>query len=98
MGNIDRLFHVLVVMSATACGNGGDSRREPPVDASVPEADADPNAPDADPTLPDADPTLPDAAELSPCFCDQPTCCDTSVQPPVVADGFECCWGTTCPP
>jgi hypothetical protein len=97
MGHIDRLFHVLVVMGATtACGNGGDSRRDPPIDAE-PVADADPSAPDADPNAPDADPAAPDAAELAPCFCNEPTCCDTSVDPPQVADGFECCWGTTCP-
>src|SRR5687768_3093642 len=93
---LDRLFHVLVVLggaSASACDSGEDSsRRDPAPDAAeAPAPDADPAAPDAGPAAPDADP-----ADGAPCFCDSQPCCDRSVSPPVLEDGFTCCWSTTC--
>lgn len=81
----DKLFHVLVVLGAASCTEDGTSSRDRQPDA----------APDAAPTA-DAPETLPDGAELQECFCDQPTCCDRSVSPPQIQEGFTCCWSTTC--
>lgn len=77
---LDRLFHVLVVMSgpvAVGCetNDDDDKRREDT------RADAGVGG---------------DAAAATLCFCNTETCCDRSGDPHVL-DGFECCWGTTCP-
>ena len=89
---IDRLFHVLVVMSGVpaiaACEAEGDhDRRDDRVDA----------AGDAAASTPDGATATPDGGEAAPCFCDTQACCDRSTGTPHVLDGFECCWGTTCP-
>jgi len=91
---IDRLFHVLVVMSGTsaltACDSKDDrrdERREDHPDAAVDAADS----------TADGATSTPDGGEAAPCFCDTQTCCDRSSGTPHVLDGFECCWSTTCP-
>ncbi len=80
--HLDKLFHVLVVLGAAACADDDTSRRDPPVDAAPGSADATSSA--------DA------GAEGAACFCDVEACCDRGVSPPVVQDGFTCCWSTTC--
>ena len=84
-----KLFHVLVVLGAASCADDGTSSRD-----RQPDATADSSS-DATPAA-DAPATLPDGAELQECFCDQPTCCDRSVSPPQIQEGFTCCWSTTC--
>lgn len=90
---LDRLFHVLVVMSApavSACEAGDDERDERRDDRT--DAGTDPvNA------AQDAGAGSGSGSALEPCFCDTQTCCDRSTSEPQVADGFECCWSTTCP-
>jgi hypothetical protein len=88
---VQRLFHVLVVMSATGCDSdedGTDRRRtgsgDPAVDAAVGASS-------------DAAGDAAGSAEGDPCFCDTQMCCDRSIEPAQVADGFVCCWSTTCP-
>jgi hypothetical protein len=88
---VQRLFHVLVVMSATGCDadddDGTDKGRrgsgDPPVDAAA----SSPNDASSDAT--------PGEGDL--CFCNMDACCDRSVEPAQLADGFVCCWSTTCP-
>ena len=87
---VDRLFHVLVVMSAPpavlACDSGDDGRDEQ-IDAGAadPIGSVTPDAPTAG------------SGELQPCFCDVASCCDRSGAEATVLEGFECCWSTTCP-
>ena len=89
---LDRLFHVLVVMAAptmAACDSAdedGDERRDGQTDAGAGSAAAD--APAA---------STSDGGPAEPCFCNTQTCCDRSTSDPYVLEGFECCWGTTCP-
>lgn len=88
---LDKLFHVLVILGGAtgvaACEDDDTSSRDrtpdaaPTVDAGPPEGDA-AGAPDGNGALP--------------CFCDTQECCDRSTDPPVVEDGFACCWSTTC--
>lgn len=84
--NIDRLFHILVVMggaSSVGCENSlDDIKRAPAPDARAPLTDA--GTSDA-------------GADLEPCVCDVEVCCDRSSDPARVEAGFECCWATTCP-
>lgn len=85
---LDRLFHVLVVMSGApavaACDSKDDrdERRQDHSDAGI----------DAATTT-----STPDGGEASPCFCNTQTCCDRTSEPAHVLAGFECCWSTTCP-
>lgn len=81
--HLDKLFHVLVVLGAAACADDDASRRDPPVDAAPGSADATSSGVDG-------------GGEGAPCFCDSEACCDRGVSPPVVQDGFTCCWTTTC--
>ncbi len=90
MGSLrfDKLFHVLVVLGAASCGEDDSTRRDRDVDAAVSDGDAATSGDGA---------TSPDANEVgTPCFCDTSACCDRSVSPPVVQDGFVCCWSTVC--
>lgn len=84
LGPVSKLFHVLVVLGAASCADDGSSQRDRSPDAPSPDAAV------------DAPATLPDGGELAECFCDQPTCCDRSVSPPTIQEGFTCCWSTTC--
>lgn len=90
---LDRLFHVLVVMSGApavaACGSEDDrdERREGPDD---------PGADGGVSTI-DGSTSTGDGGELAPCFCNTQTCCDRSSESAHVLPGFECCWSTTCP-
>ena len=37
------------------------------------------------------------ATQLTPCFCNsEPSCCEEVDGEQQAADGFECCWGTSC--
>lgn len=84
---LDRLFHVLVVMSAApllACESADDDERDERRDEHA-DAGVDPHK------------AASDAAPGEPCFCDTQTCCDRATSEPQVLDGFECCWSTTCP-
>ena len=39
----------------------------------------------------------PAQGELAPCFCgDEPQCCEEVDGEAQAAEGFECCWGTSC--
>jgi hypothetical protein len=50
--------------------------------------------PETDPTDEEATPT---DAEPVVCFCgDEPQCCEEVDGEAQVAEGFECCWGTSC--
>ncbi len=83
---IGKLFRVLVVggasVAAFSCVTSDETDPDETQDAAV-----------ADVSLPDA--TTSDAGEVEAalCFCNStPECCDGTD----VAEGFECCWGTSC--
>lgn len=88
---IDRLFHVLVVMTGApalpACGSEDDETYEPREGSDV----------DAGSGNGSGGGSGSGNSECAPCFCDVESCCDRSASEPEVADGFECCWSTTCP-
>lgn len=97
---LDRLFHVLVVMSAPpavlACGNGDDGtdqRRDG--DGDDVDAAVDPGGNGTTDAAATGSGSGSDMAQ--PCFCDVQSCCDRSTSTATVLDGFECCWSTTCP-
>lgn len=101
---LKKLFSVLVVggslLASTACdGNeeNDEARRQAnDADAADGTSDAADVASDAAPAdQADAEPTT---GELTLCFCNTDQCCDRdAVGGPAVQEGFECCWGTTCP-
>jgi hypothetical protein len=80
---------------------GGDSSQ--PGDETDTDTDTD-NGTDTDTdneTDPETDPTdeeaTPTDAEPVVCFCgDEPQCCEEVDGEAQVAEGFECCWGTSC--
>jgi hypothetical protein len=100
---LERLFHVLVVMSGVSAVPACDSKDDDggqvhmdPADAGADGATATPDA--AATATPDAGTTATaDGGELAPCFCNMDSCCDRSTEPATLLDGFECCWSTTCP-
>ena len=86
---LERLFHVLVVLGGASVGGGCETdsdpeRRDPNPDAAAPAGDA---------ASGDATP----GEALTPCLCNDSVCCDRTSEPAILAEGFECCWSTTCP-
>ena len=99
---LERLFHVLVVLGgasiSSSCATDGDRQARRDVraaDAASPATDgASGDAASGDAANSDGDAAAP-LPQL--CFCDgTEPCCDLSVEPPEEADGFRCCWATSC--
>ncbi len=93
---LQRLFHVLVVMSAASGCTGDDGAADA---AALATTDAAPTTADAATAVIDAAAAPHDGAHAdgAPCLCNTDSCCDRTMEPAQIVAGFECCWSTTCP-